>query len=77
MEEFAKTNTAIRETMQSHLINDLEAFGVWSDDYETFLRKRAVAVNEELKGRLIKRPVDAGGQSVRSDDVAEEMAAFE
>jgi hypothetical protein len=77
MEEFAKSNTGLRQTMQSHLINDLETFGVWSDDYETFLRKRAEAVSEDLKTRLIKRPVDAVGQSARSDDVAEEMAAFE
>src|SRR5262249_50065022 len=77
MEEFAKSNAGIHKTMQSHMIDDLETFGVWSDDYETFLRKRAEAASEDLKARLIKRPVDAVGQSVRSDDVAEEMAAFE
>ena len=49
MEEFAKSNAKIRETMQTHLIDDLEAVGVWSDDYGTFLRKRADAVEEEKR----------------------------
>ena len=77
MEEFAESNPLIRETMKTHLIEDLEAFGVWSDDYETFIRKRAEIVSAELNNRLVKRAMDSAGQSARSDDLEEEMTTFE
>ena len=69
MDEFAKTNAAIRDTMKTHCIDDLETFGVWSDDYETFISKRA----EVVSGELNRRPADAIGQRVRSDDLAEDI----
>ena len=33
MKQFQASNREMTETMKSHLINDLEGFGVWSDDY--------------------------------------------
>ncbi len=77
MEEFAQSNPLIRETMKTHLIEDLESFGVWNDDYETFIHKRAEVVSSELNERLVKRAVDSFGQSSRSDDLEEEMSTFE
>jgi hypothetical protein len=63
--------------MRTHLIMDLDDFGIWADDYETFLRKRAGAVSDELKKRLIERRVDTQGQELRDDDVEEELATFQ
>ena len=52
MDEFADANSKIEKTMKTHLINDLDAFGVWTDDYELFIEKRSQAILEELQKRL-------------------------
>lgn len=35
--------------MKTHLIPDLEKFGIWDDDYDTFFKERAKLVSEEIK----------------------------
>lgn len=52
MKTFRKDNKKLASTMRSHLINDLDAFGIWDNDYETFLEKRGEIVLDELKQRL-------------------------
>ena len=52
METFSKENPRLSNTMRTHLIPDLERFGVWDDDYDRFLRNRAKGVMRELRKRL-------------------------
>ena len=52
MREFAAQNPNLSDTMKTHLIDDLEAFGVWENDYERFIEQRGLRVLEELKKRL-------------------------
>lgn len=52
MKEFKKSNKHLGETMASHLIDDLDRFGVWQNDYETFLNERGQRVLDELNNRL-------------------------
>ena len=52
MATFAKENDKIDQTMRSHLIGDLQKFGVWDDDYEKFLKRRAKKILTELRKRL-------------------------
>jgi hypothetical protein len=77
MSEFKAANGTLAAAMKTHLIGDLESFGVWRDDYDTFIRKRAEAVSAELSTRLIVRDVDVQRQTVRADDFEEEMTTFE
>ena len=42
-----KKNEKLAQTMQTHLI-DVETFGVWNDDFDTFFRKRCERIGEEL-----------------------------
>lgn len=63
--------------MESHLISDLDAFGVWENDFDRFLAKRAKLVSEELAKRIISRQIDIDGQPARDDDYEEEVVAFE
>lgn len=49
--EFAEENDRIVQTLSSHFIN-LDGFGIESNDYEVFLKKRAERVFMELKDRL-------------------------
>ncbi len=50
--EFAKENKKISNTLATHLIDDIEAFGINRDDYETFIERRGGKILAELKKRL-------------------------
>ena len=52
MAEFRDSNENIVSTMRTHLIGDLATFGIWDDDYDTYLRCRARKVLSELENRL-------------------------
>ena len=54
--------------MKSHLIDDLDEFGIWEDDYETFLDRRAASISRELKKLIIERDIDKIGQPNLEDD---------
>jgi hypothetical protein len=62
MTEFRRVNPTLEETMKTHLINDLDDFGVWENDYNAFFEKRAVAISNELGKRIISQKNDALGQ---------------
>jgi hypothetical protein len=51
MKTFRK-NADLADTMKSHLIDDLDDYGVWNDDYRTFLERRADKVIKDLERRL-------------------------
>ncbi len=38
--------------MKTHLIDDLDAYGVWDDDYAAFIEHRGRRVLAELESRL-------------------------
>ena len=35
--------------MESHLINDLDGFGVWENDYAAFFENRAKLLSKEIE----------------------------
>lgn len=75
MDDFRKKNPKLNETMKTHLIIDLEKFGIWENDYPKFLQERAIEVSKELDKRLIKQDIDRQPQPLSSDDYEEtEMA---
>ncbi len=77
MRTFANGNPKLANTMRTHLITNLDDFGIWSNDYERFLDQRALAISRELRKRIISRDIDEHGQVSREDDFEEEMASFE
>jgi len=52
IKEFLDENDDLPTSLKSHLINDLDDFGIMSDDYLVFLEKRANAIFNELKSRI-------------------------
>ena len=58
MNEFKKNNANISKTMKSHLIGNLDRFGVWEDNYEEFINMRAKVLSKEIKKRIIKQNID-------------------
>lgn len=77
MKSFRKSNPTLDETMKSHLIGNLDDFGIWDNDFDAFLDARAKLVSEELSKRIIPRQIDRDGQPARDDDFEEETVAFE
>lgn len=52
LEEFAKRNPDIEETLKSHLIDNIDDFGISNDDYDTFLEKRSEKIANEILKRV-------------------------
>ena len=57
MKTFGAENAKLGKTMRTHLIDDLDSYGVWSNDYDAFLSERAKVVLRELRHRLPRRKV--------------------
>jgi len=55
MKKFKRTNKDIEKTMKTHLIYDLDDFGIGSDDYERFTEKRSKRILKEINKRLFPR----------------------
>jgi hypothetical protein len=71
MKKFQDSNADLTKTMKTHLIGDLDEFGILDDDYETFIQNRSKAISKQLKKRIIKRRVDDFGQAQNMYDAAE------
>ena len=52
VKEFIKQNPAIDEALKSHLIGNIETFGIMNDDYDTFFDMRIKSICRELKRRV-------------------------
>lgn len=52
IQDFLDENEELPTSIKSHLIEDLDNFGVRSDDYLVFLEKRANVMFKELKNRI-------------------------
>lgn len=72
MRKFSKHNKELNETMKTHLINDLDTFGVWEDDYDKFFHQRAKALSKEMKKRIIEAEIDRTMTAELEDDRGEE-----
>lgn len=77
MKNFKKVNPDIESSMKSHLINDLDLFGIWKDDYDAFFENRAKLLSLEIEKRIIKQEVDRKSQPVIQDDYEEEITVTE
>jgi len=71
MKKFKKENPNLSETMKTHLIISLDDFGIWKNDYELFLKKRAEIISEEIEKRIIKQKIDKKSQVLGDDYVSE------
>lgn len=51
--KFAKDNKALAETLDTHLIRDIENYGVNANNYDIFIRRRAKAIALALNVKLM------------------------
>jgi len=52
IQDFLDENEELRTSIKSHLIDNIEEFGIFSDDYTVFLEKRAKSMFTALKNRI-------------------------
>lgn len=52
MKQFAKRNSDLDSTMKTHLVSNINSYGIWKNDYERFIEKRGQYVLKELNKRL-------------------------
>lgn len=57
MKTFEKENKDLAAAMKTHLIDDLDAFGIWENDYDVFFDQRAEKISQELAKRIIPQKV--------------------
>lgn len=51
--KFAKSNKSLLQTLQTHLIKDIDAYGLSDDDYDHFIERRAKAIALALDVKLM------------------------
>ena len=73
MAKFQDINIDLRTTMKTHLIDNIDDFGIWNDNYDRFIQKRAKSVSYEISKRLIQQEIDRQGQSYLNNDFEEEI----
>lgn len=70
MKNFKKKNPNLATCMKTHLIN-IDAFGVFEDDYNKFFTQRCKIFSRELKKRIIPQDVDSKEPAATADDTAQ------
>ena len=58
MSEFAKDNPNINDHMKTHLIDDINGFGIPLNDYDLFFNSRIKKIHGEMTKLLVKKPND-------------------
>lgn len=51
--EFSKENSHLNSALATHLIGDMEEYGIVTDDYDLFIAKRASAIADALNAKLM------------------------
>lgn len=73
MRKFIRQNENINETMKTHLIADIEKFGILDNDYDKFFNQRLTAISKELKKRIIEQETDKMYQVEDIQDYTDEI----
>lgn len=70
MNIFKGENAQLEDTMRTHLIDDLQEFGVWENDYQAFFNHRIQKIVEMLNGKIIPQNNDEFIELKRNEDIA-------
>ncbi len=60
--------------MKTHLIKNLEKYGIWENDYDKFFECRLKEISKDLKKRIIEQEIDRAVETVLHDDYEENNA---
>ena len=71
MKKFNKQNDDLASTMKTHLIDDIEKFGIWNNNYSNFIDQRAELLSRELRKRIISQEVDRTMEAEIEEELTE------
>jgi len=54
MAVFKEKNQNLDSTMKTHLIDDIDEFGIWNDDYNTFFKKRLELISKKIGEQVLE-----------------------
>ncbi len=77
IQNFAKDNKDIAVALGTHLIGDLNSFGIIDDDFEKFITSRAEMISKEIKKRIIVQDKDAAADDLVQYKESEEEVVDE
>lgn len=77
MTKFKNENESLQLIMSTHLIGNLDEFGIWNDDYDKFFDERAKVVSRELSKRIMKQDVDNREQLNLINDFEQDSSVIE
>lgn len=63
LSKFSKDNIELPETLRTHLINDMDTYGVKTDDYNLFVTRRAFAISLALSVKLMSMTLADAAQA--------------
>lgn len=78
IQSFLDENDELSDSLKSHLINNIDKFGIMNDNYSEFLIQRANVIFNELKDRIeLKHKEDKKKEEIKELILAGENEAFE
>lgn len=77
IKEFMKENKKIVKSLSSHLITDIDKFGVLRDDYDAFFENRIALISKEIEKRVVLTELDNKIESLDEDTEEEDIASVE
>lgn len=76
LQEFKKKNPYLNDSMKSHLIDDMDKFGVWENDFERFIDERANLVSKKLQERILPKETDQQFELDYDENIDFEINSF-
>ena len=64
--KFEKDNKELAETFRTHLIKDMDGYGIKTDDYDGFIRHRSKAIASALTLKLMSMTAAKSAEAERS-----------
>lgn len=74
--QYNRDKSALSAIMKTHLINDLDAWGVWNDNFDLFFRERAEIISQELESRIIDQVHTGEGQDQENSESSSDEIAL-
>lgn len=70
MHKFLSKNPKVDHLMESHLIDNMDTFGVWENDYKKFFDERSELISKKLTEKIIQQ-IDTDGPLEVYEDIEE------
>jgi hypothetical protein len=74
IQKFLDSNENLNESLKTHLIGDIDSFGITSNDYEKFKMERAKLLSQEILNRIIPQET---GNELQDTETEEEVELIE